>query len=203
MPRRRGRHASFDTPACGGLLRMRMGGARPAPHSSSRVGAPAPYRGTPCPGRGRAALHTFRHARTCSGHPLRAVALRAAWMAGTSPGMTGWGGRRAPSIRGFAATRDEGWVIGATRLPHPEQRPSRASPPSSRAAAEPRTLALILSSGGAAYRRARVGASQPAAIRGNRASALSRSMPHRTSASSPSPISPSTVAVIVASGAKG
>ena len=46
-------------------------------------------------------------------------------------------------------------------------------------------------------------ASQPAARCGNSANALSRSMPRSTSASSPSPASPSTVAVIVASGAKG
>ena len=43
----------------------------------------------------------------------------------------------------------------------------------------------------------------PAAMRGKSGSALSRSMPRSTSGSSPRSISPRTVAVIVASGAKG
>ena len=30
---------------------------------------------------------------------------------------------RAPSIRGFAATQGEGWVLGGQKSPHPEQAP--------------------------------------------------------------------------------
>ena len=75
--------ASFDTPACGGLLRMRVGLGCPTP--SSRVGARRRIEGRARPGRfPKPSCPDLFRASTCGGLPWGS----AAWMAGTSPAVT-------------------------------------------------------------------------------------------------------------------